>query len=41
MDNNKKYLAYFDILGYKNRIENVSLLEEYQIQKNLLAIKAA
>ncbi len=32
----KKYVAYFDILGYGNRIKNKSLSEEYDIQKKFI-----
>ncbi len=29
----KKFIAYFDILGYGDRIKDKSIDEEYEIQK--------
>ena len=32
----KKFIAYFDILGYGDRIKNKSIDEEYEIQKEII-----
>lgn len=36
MNMNKRYIAYFDVLGYSNRIKGKSISDEFNIQKKFI-----